>query len=209
MHDLFDFMPTDRQFVESLAEGAVLLHGNALAYEYELLQDITQIAKVSPFRKMTTPGGHMMSVAMTNCGRAGWVADETGYRYERLDPETGMPWPEMPPVFVSVAVSAERQAGYASFIPDVCLINRYEPGTKPSLHQDKDGGVSTARSCQRRLGYPQHFSSATCDKPIRSGRFSCATAISLSGADPHGFFIMASCHSKMAIMATPAGCATT
>ena len=47
---------------------------------------------------MMTPGGHQMSVAMTNCGSFGWVTDRTGYRYEAGDPLTGMPWPAMPPL---------------------------------------------------------------------------------------------------------------
>src|SRR5271167_4396731 len=87
---------------------------------------------------MATPGGFVMSVAMTNCGAAGWVTDRTGYRYDRNDPETGKPWPGMPDSFLRLAAEAAEEAGYRSFAPDACLINRYEPGARLSLHQDRN-----------------------------------------------------------------------
>ncbi len=99
------------------------------------LQDV--IAK-APFRHMVTPGGFRMSVAMTNCGPLGWVSDRTGYRYDAVDPVNGLPWPPMPAVFLSLAKGAAEQAGFSGYTPDACLINRYEPGAKLSLHQDKD-----------------------------------------------------------------------
>ena len=86
-----------------------------------------------------------MSVAMTNCGELGWVTDRSGYRYTHIDPETGLPWPEMPTAFQELAVRAAAEAGFASFDPDSCLINRYEPGAKMSLHQDRN---------ERDLGHP-------------------------------------------------------
>jgi len=79
-----------------------------------------------------------MSVAMTNCGPVGWVSDRKGYRYSPIDPETGRPWPEMPSVFLNLAAGAAAEAGYSGFQPDACLINRYEPGTRMGLHQDRD-----------------------------------------------------------------------
>lgn len=121
-----------------LAEGAVLLRGFALADAPALVKAVTGIAADAPFRNLVTPGGHRMSVAMTNCGEAGWVSDRTGYRYDPRDPETGNPWPRMPEVFLNLARRATAAAGFASFTPDVCLINRYEPGTRLSLHQDRD-----------------------------------------------------------------------
>lgn len=123
---------------EEMAEGAVLLRGKALALEYELLTALNGIALEAPFRQMVTPGGFVMSVAMTNCGAAGWVTDRTGYRYDRNDPESGRPWPEMPAPFLRLAVEAATDAGYPQFRPDACLINRYEPGSRLSLHQDKN-----------------------------------------------------------------------
>ena len=79
-----------------------------------------------------------MSVAMTNCGAVGWVTDRTGYRYDRKDPETGKPWPDMPDSFLRLATEAAADAGYPDFVPDACLINLYEKGAQLSLHQDRD-----------------------------------------------------------------------
>ena len=121
-----------------LAEGAVLLRGFALADAPALVQAVKEISAAAPFRNLITPGGHRMSVAMTNCGEAGWVSDRTGYRYDPRDPETGKAWPPMPGIFLDLATRATAAAGFASFTPDVCLINRYEPGTRLSLHQDRD-----------------------------------------------------------------------
>ncbi len=103
-----------------------------------LLAVLGEIAAVAPFRNMLTPGGQRMSVAMTNCGAVGWVTDRKGYRYERLDPETGRPWPPLPDGLIELAQRAAVEAGFPAFRPDVCLINRYEPGARMSLHQDRD-----------------------------------------------------------------------
>jgi alkylated DNA repair protein (DNA oxidative demethylase) len=121
-----------------LPAGATLLPGYALEGESALLSALSQVIASAPLRQMVTPGGHTMSVAMTNCGALGWVTDRTGYRYDRLDPESGVPWPAMPAEFLELAVRAAQDAGYAGFVPDACLINRYEPGAKMSLHQDKN-----------------------------------------------------------------------
>jgi alkylated DNA repair protein (DNA oxidative demethylase) len=123
---------------EIMAEGAVLLRGVALAFEKDLLAALNEIITRSPFRRMVTPGGYTMSVAMTNCGAAGWVTDRTGYRYDCIDPETGNPWSPMPNCFLALAIAAATEAGYPEFRPDACLINRYEPGVLLSLHQDKN-----------------------------------------------------------------------
>src|SRR5258706_4694143 len=111
-----------------MAEGAVLLHGFAKPVEADLLADLRDIVEQAPFRHMLTPGGHRMSVAMTNCGGLGWVTDRSGYRYDGNDPEAGKPWPAMPPSFCRLAGQAATQAGFREFAPDACLINRYQPG---------------------------------------------------------------------------------
>jgi alkylated DNA repair protein (DNA oxidative demethylase) len=121
---------------ETLAPGAVLLRGFALAIEKELRKTLDRIVAGAPFRHMVTPGGYRMSVAMTNCGDFGWITDRRGYRYDALDPDSGRPWPKMPAVFLELAARAAFEAGYAGFVPDACLINRYEPGARLSLHQD-------------------------------------------------------------------------
>lgn len=121
-----------------LAEGAALLHGFAAEVADDLLAAIGRVAQAAPFRHMVTPGGFRMSVAMTNCGDAGWVTDRKGYRYQPGDPETGRPWPALPPLFADLAAGAAAAAGFAAFRPDACLINRYEPGTRLTLHQDRN-----------------------------------------------------------------------
>jgi DNA oxidative demethylase len=136
--DLFESVASPRPPREAMAEGAVLLRGFAKPFEADLIADLRAIVAQAPFRHMVTPGGHEMSVAMTNCGSAGWVTDRRGYRYDAKDPLAGKPWPEMPASFRELAGQAAAQAGFTKFSPDVCLINRYQPGARMSLHQDKD-----------------------------------------------------------------------
>ena len=121
-----------------MAEGAVLLRGFAQPCESELIAALHAVEAQAPFRHMQTPGGHQMSVAMINCGAVGWVTDRSGYRYDHNDPLSGKPWPAMPPAFYELAVRAAERAGVPGFSPDACLINRYEPGARMSLHQDRD-----------------------------------------------------------------------
>jgi alkylated DNA repair protein (DNA oxidative demethylase) len=123
---------------EELAAGAVILRGFAMHDEAALLSALNDVTAMAPFRHMVTPGGYRMSVAMTNCGLLGWVTDRTGYRYDEIDPESGVRWPAMPAPFLKLAERAAAEAGFAGFHPDACLINRYEPGAKLSLHQDKN-----------------------------------------------------------------------
>ena len=155
---------------ETIADGAVLLRGRALAQDEALLAAIADIAAISPFRQMTTPGGYRMSVAMTGCGDASWVSDRSGYRYDRRDPETQLPWPAMPAVFSGLARAAAAEAGFAGFAPDACLVNRYEPGTKLSLHQDKDERDLSQPVVSVSLGLPAVFQFGgehRADRPLR------------------------------------------
>lgn len=121
-----------------LGPGTAVLSGFALDVEDELLSSLHSIVERSPFRNMVTPGGFRMSVAMTNCGTLGWVTDRTGYRYDGIDPEMNRRWPEMPSSFRALAVKAAEVSGFPDFKPNACLINRYAPGTRLSLHQDKN-----------------------------------------------------------------------
>jgi alkylated DNA repair protein (DNA oxidative demethylase) len=146
-----------RETTQALGPGAVLLRGRALSCERALLAAIDAVGVTAPFRRMTTPGGFQMSVAMTNCGRVGWVTDRTGYRYDPRDPLSGRPWPELPKAFVDVARSAAQESGYLGFAPDACLINCYEPGTRLSLHQDKDEQDYTQPVVSVSLGLPATF----------------------------------------------------
>lgn len=140
-----------------IADGAVLLRARALNYEDDILNALRTVIAQAPFRHMTTPGGFVMSVAMTNCGTAGWVTDRTGYRYDQCDPESGRPWPALPPAFRAIAAAAAAEADYAGFVPDACLINRYEPGARMSLHQDKDERDLTNPIVSISLGLPATF----------------------------------------------------
>jgi alkylated DNA repair protein (DNA oxidative demethylase) len=142
---------------EPLAEGAVVLHGFARSEVAALLAAVQNVTAAAPFRNMITPGGLRMSVAMTNCGRAGWVTDRRGYRYEAADPLTGRCWPPIPALFRELAARAADAAGFAGFEPDACLVNRYEPGTRLSLHRDENECDLTAPIVSVSLGLPAVF----------------------------------------------------
>jgi DNA oxidative demethylase len=142
---------------EMLGEGAMLLRGFALPDAKALVKAVERVAAQAPFRHMITPGGYRMSVGMTNCGRAGWIADRRGYRYDALDPETQRPWPAMPPVVQRLAMRAADAAGFAGFAPDACLVNRYEPGARLTLHQDKNERDFTQPIVSVSFGLPAVF----------------------------------------------------
>jgi alkylated DNA repair protein (DNA oxidative demethylase) len=142
---------------EWLEEGAVLLHGFASGEAGLLIEEVERVAQAAPFRHLITPGGYTMSVAMTNCGRVGWVSDKIGYRYDRFDPDSGVPWPAMPAAFLNLAVRAAAEARFADYDPDACLINRYIEGAKLSLHQDRDEKDRWAPIVSVSLGLPAVF----------------------------------------------------
>jgi alkylated DNA repair protein (DNA oxidative demethylase) len=128
----------DHGSVQALGPRACVLRGFALPYVDQLLSALRLIEEVSAFRHMATPGGFAMSVALTNCGALGWTTDSGGYRYTRVDPDSGRPWPEMPEVFARLARTAAEEAGFDRFSPDACLVNRYVPGARLTLHQDRN-----------------------------------------------------------------------
>jgi len=149
--------PVARSRIEVLAPEAVLFRSFAAGDVEAVIAEIGLIAAVAPFRHMETPGGFRMSVAMTNCGSAGWVTDRRGYRYDRHDPQTGRPWPPMPALFRRMAEQAADAAGFANFAPDSCLINRYVPGSRLTLHQDRNENDFTAPIVSVSLGLPAMF----------------------------------------------------
>jgi alkylated DNA repair protein (DNA oxidative demethylase) len=140
-----------------LEPGACVLRGFALDEAVALLDAIEHVAQAAPWRHMTTARGWRMSVAMTNCGHAGWLSDRRGYRYDAIDPETGRPWPALPAVFARLATRAASAAGFEGFQPDACLINRYEPGARLSLHQDRNEEDFGAPIVSVSLGVPATF----------------------------------------------------
>jgi alkylated DNA repair protein (DNA oxidative demethylase) len=169
--DLFDSVPDTRPAREDMAEGAVLLRGHAGPLENAIVAALRDIVAQAPFRRMVTPGGHQMSVAMTNCGPLGWTTDRSGYRYVQDDPETGRPWPAMPPVFAQLAEQAAAAAGFVRFSPDACLINRYEPGARMSLHQDRDEQDFGKPIVSVSLGLPAIFLFGGLERSDKARRF--------------------------------------
>ena len=170
-HDLFA-RDEGRLVRYDLAPGAVLLRGFALAAEAELARAVAAVAAAAPFRNMKTPGGFTMSVAMTNCGRYGWVSSESGYRYAEQDPESGAPWPAMPAAMLDVARAAAAEAGFEGFEPNACLVNRYEPGARLTMHQDKDERDYREPIVSVSLGVPAVFLFGGLkrkDRPLRLG----------------------------------------
>lgn len=154
---MLDLFADAEPWQEPLAPGATILRRFALADADALLAAINAVASASPFRQMITPGGYTMSVAMTNCGGLGWTTDARGYRYAPIDPLSGQPWPAMPQAFAALCQQASTAAGYSDFQPDACLINRYLPGAKLSLHQDKDEPDLAAPIVSVSLGLPAVF----------------------------------------------------
>jgi alkylated DNA repair protein (DNA oxidative demethylase) len=142
---------------EPLEEGAVLLRGFAGSQSGELVEEVSRVAAIAPFRHLITPGGYTMSVAMTNSGRVGWVSDRKGYRYDPVDPDSGAPWPALPAPFLDLAARAAAEAGFPGYDPDACLINRYVAGAKLSLHQDRDEQDAWAPIVSVSLGLPAVF----------------------------------------------------
>jgi len=149
---------TQDLFPETLnLPGLSPLPGFAASQETDLIAAVKTIAAASPFRQMATPGGKPMSVTMTNCGETGWITDRRGYRYSPTDPQTGQPWPAMPQLFSTLAIEAAEAAGFKNFHPDACLVNRYIPGAKMSLHQDRDEADFSAPIVSVSLGLPAIF----------------------------------------------------
>ncbi len=154
---LFGDDPTPYTAPEPIPPGAVLLRGFAGDVAGALMQAVDGVVAAAPLRHLVVPGGRTMSVAMSNCGALGWVSDRGGYRYSATDPLSGLPWPAMPACFADLAVRAAAAAGFEGFRPDACLVNRYEPGARLSLHQDRDEGDLSAPIVSVSLGLPAVF----------------------------------------------------
>ena len=155
--DLFDVPGETKSQQEQLGPGATVLRRYATSDETELIAALQVVIAQAPFRHMTTPGGFRMSVAMTNCGTWGWITDKTGYRYDAIDPESGRAWPQMPDSYLRLATHAAAEAGFDGFVPDACLVNRYEPGSRLTLHQDKNERDYAAPIVSVSLGIPAVF----------------------------------------------------
>lgn len=154
--DLFACVPRPLS-QEVLGARAAVLRSFATGRAATLLADVSRVSSEAPFRHLVTPGGYRMSVAMTNCGSRGWVSDTSGYRYDERDPTSGRHWPQMPASFKELAARGAAELGFDDFVPDACLINRYEPGTRLSLHRDSDEGDLSAPIVSVSLGLPAVF----------------------------------------------------
>lgn len=168
MNGLFAAQPAGTR--TALGPQACVLHGFALPIVEVLLADIDRIQRSAPFRHLVTPGGRTMSVAMTNCGPFGWCSDRRGYRYDPCDPDSGLRWPPMPETCLRLAADAAAATGFPDYVPDACLINRYAPGTRLTLHQDRDEDDRVAPIVSVSLGLPATFlfgGFARGDKSVR------------------------------------------
>ena len=142
---------------EQIGEESYVLRGFALPWIERLLPELRRVLAQSPFRQMVTPGGFTMSAALSSCGTLGWTTDSPGYRSSPIAPRNQQPWPAMPETLRELATLAAAEAGFSAFAPDACLINRYVPGAKMSLHQDKNERAYSAPVVSVSLGLPAIF----------------------------------------------------
>jgi len=157
---------------EPMGPRAFLLRGFALPRVDELLPAIARVTDAAPFRHMVTPGGSPRRVALPTGGTRGGTPARHGYRSSRTAPATGLPWPAMPEAFAALAREAAEAAGFPRFEPDACLINRYLPGARMSLHQDMNERDLDAPIVSVSLGMPAIFlfgGHRRSDKPARIG----------------------------------------
>ena len=137
------------------------------------------LASAPPYTPRMPKTGKPMSVRMTNCGPLGWVTDERGYRYQPTHPETGAPWPAMPPLVLAAWTTL---AGYPH-PPQCCLVNCYGPAAKLGLHQDRDEAdfsapvvsLSLGDTCLFRIGGTKR------NDPTRTIRLASGDAVVLGG----------------------------
>ncbi len=176
-------MPSPLPAQDEIAPGAWLLRGFCSPEAALLLDQVGEIEKRSPFRRMTTRRGGSMSVEMSNCGPLGWVSDARGYRYQAVDPLTGAPWPAMPARFADLAARASATVGFRPLLPDACLVNRYAPGTRMSLHQDRDERLLAAPIVSVSLGLPATFmfGGLRRDDPVRRLRLESGDVVVWGG----------------------------
>jgi alkylated DNA repair protein (DNA oxidative demethylase) len=156
------------------------------AAQEDLRDELIGIVRIAPLFQPRMPRtGKPFSVRMTNCGPLGWVSDVNGYRYQPIHPETGAPWPPIPPI----ALEAWRQLAPDAPAPEACLVNFYEAGARMGLHQDRDEAdflapvvsLSLGETCLFRVGGTQRKS------PTRSFDLQSGDALVLGGASRLAF----------------------
>ncbi len=127
------------------------------ASQAALVAAVDDVLSAAPLFVPRMPkSGRPFTVRMSNCGPLGWISDETGYRYGPAHPDTGRPWPPIPPALMAIWRDLARYGAP----PEACLINYYGPNAKMGLHQDRDEqdfaapvvSVSLGDSCLFRIG---------------------------------------------------------
>lgn len=183
---------------EQIGEQSYVLRGYALPWLERVLPELRAVLVQSPFRHMVTPGGYTMSAALSSCGALGWTTSPQGYRYSPLDPERQQPWPSMPVVLRELAINAASAAGFDGFAPDACLINRYVPGARMSLHQDKNERDYNAPVVSLSLACRRCFCLVAINAATRRKRSRCSMATWRSGAALTACVFMGCCRSRKA-----------
>jgi alkylated DNA repair protein (DNA oxidative demethylase) len=168
--------------VSATSRGGLRFHPGYLsrAQQEALLAELRQIFAAAPlFTPRMPKSGRPFTVRMSNCGRLGWVSDETGYRYQPTHPVTGRPWPPIPDILLAAWNDLARYPA----VPEACLINFYGAGAKMGLHQDRDEedfaapvvSLSLGDSCLFRVGGSKR------SDPTRSVRLGSGDAVVLGG----------------------------
>ncbi len=164
-------------------EGFRLWPGLLSRAEQEALRDeVFARMRAAPLYIPRMPkSGAPMSVRMTNFGPLGWVTDkERGYRYQATHPETGAPWPDMPPRVLELW---NELAAYPA-PPEACLINLYESEARMGLHVDSDEEAWDAPVLSISLGDTAVFriGGVLRSDPTRSVRLASGDVCMLGGA---------------------------
>lgn len=154
---MMDLFAEQQEPQVKLADGAYWLRGFALPVAGVLWATLTRHFETYPPLQMMTPMGYKMSVRTTSFGQYGWVGTAKGYGYATHNQFNQQSWPAIPDAFFDLAQRAALQAGYAQFIPDSCLINVYDIGSKMGLHQDKDELDFSQPIVSVSLGIPATF----------------------------------------------------
>ena len=165
----------------SVAPGVLYAPGFLDRSEQEALRDavLAILVAAPPFQPRMPRTGKAFSVRMSNCGPLGWVSDESGYRYQPLHPETGLPWPAMPPRLLD----AWARLAPGAPAPEACLINLYDAKARMGLHQDKDEPERSAPVVSLSLGETALFRLGGLKRndPTRSFRLESGDALVLGG----------------------------
>lgn len=140
-----------------ISSNSQILKGFLLQKEDEILKAIKNVLRANYWREIYTPGGKQMSIKITNCGEFGWYTDSKGYRYTKIDPKNNKPWIKMPSILKDLAIESAKLTGYMNFEPNCCLLNRYEVGSKLSLHQDTDEKDFSQPIVSFSFGLPANF----------------------------------------------------